>query len=74
VHPFGSILPMTLTKDAPGGNVHIEWSGGLSPYTLTRAEDPQFLTNPTVLVDRQPVTTFDDPVLADGKTYYYEVE
>ena len=57
---------------APGA-VRLEWSGGRAPFTLERARDPQFTDGLTTLVDEQAVTTFDDPVLEDGVTWFYRV-
>jgi len=41
---------------------------------LRRAEDPQFHVNPVTLLDHQPQTSYDDPVLNDGRSYYYLVQ
>jgi hypothetical protein len=74
VRMFGPpLIRLDLGENAGTGSIHLQWSGGNPPYTLERAEDPDFKTNPTVLLDHQPTTTFDDPVLGDGKTYYYRV-
>jgi WD40 repeat protein len=70
-HPFGPAVVLKLSK--AGGVVHLTWLGGAAPYTLRRAEDSQFGVNVQTLVDHQAVTSFDDPVLGDGATYYYEV-
>jgi hypothetical protein len=66
-------IHVQVDKNVVPGSVHISWSGGNAPFTLRRAEDPDFKVNPVNLVDHQAVTSFDDPVLADGKTYYYDV-
>jgi outer membrane protein assembly factor BamB len=74
VRMFGPpLIRLNLGENVGTGAIHLQWSGGNPPYTLERAEDPDFKTNPTVLLDHQPTTTFDDPVLGDGKTYYYRV-
>ncbi len=74
VKMFGpTLIQLTVDKAAATGSVHLSWTGGSAPFTLVRAEDPDFTVNPTTLVDHQSVTSFDDPVLADGKTYYYRV-
>lgn len=66
-------IQVQFDKDAAHGNVHVSWSGGNAPFTLRRAEDPDFKVNAVILVDHQAVTSFDDPVLGDGNTYYYDV-
>jgi len=66
-------IALTVSENAGTGSIHLHWSGGNAPYTLERAEDPDFKMNPTVLLNQQPATGFDDPVLGDGKTYYYRV-
>jgi hypothetical protein len=68
-----SLVELSMDKAAATGAVHLSWTGGNAPFTLVRAEDPDFTLNPTTLVDHQTVTSFDDPVLGDGKTYYYRV-
>jgi len=56
------------------GSVHLSWTGGTPPYTLRRAEDPQFTRGVRVLVDHLDVTSYDDPVLTDPATYYYKLD
>jgi hypothetical protein len=58
--------------DAGAGLVHVSWTGGTPPYTLRRSRDPQFTQDVVTLVDAQNVTSYDDPVLNDGVTYYYD--
>ena len=71
---FGPTVPqLRVEKDVANGTVHVSWTGGNAPFTLLRALDPNFTSSPVVLVDHQAVTSFDDPVLNDGATYYYEV-
>jgi len=67
-------IVVRVDKDAPSGTVRLTWSGGRSPHTLTRAQDAQFSVAPTTLLDEQPATGFDDPVLEDGASYFYLVE
>lgn len=62
--------PITLHATKAAGAVHLEWSEGVSPYTLLRATDPR-MTDAQTLVDEQPVTSHDDPSLDDGATYFY---
>jgi hypothetical protein len=71
---FGpTALQLSIDKNVASGSLHVAWSGGNAPFTLLRAEDPNFRVNPVVLVDHQAVTTFDDAVLGNATTYYYEV-
>lgn len=71
----GCTLEATLkvTKDTALGTVRLDWVGA-SPSTVLRAEDPQFTVNAATLVDQQPVSSFDDPVLGDGRNYFYLVQ
>ena len=64
---------MGSIEDLMDDPLHLEWIGGAGPYTLRRAEDPQFSQGVQELVDRQSVTSYDDNVLDDGVNYYYEV-
>jgi outer membrane protein assembly factor BamB len=71
---FGpTLVSLIVDQTTSAGSVHLQWSGGNAPYTLERAEDPDFKVNPTVLLDHQTVTSFDDPVLGDAQNYYYRV-
>jgi hypothetical protein len=60
-------------KDAGSGTVRLQWTGGVSPYTVVRAEEAAFAGAVTTVVDEQGVTAHDDPVLGDGKTWFYLV-
>jgi hypothetical protein len=71
--PAWSPILLRVGKQPPTGEVTLSWSGGVSPFTLERAEDVGFVTGTATLVDEQPVTSHDDPVLEDGKTYFYRV-
>jgi WD40 repeat protein len=73
-HPFGPDIGLVLAKSTPAGTVLLDWAGGTSPFTLRRATDPQFTSGVTVLVNEQPVQSFDDPVLFDNQIYFYRVE
>jgi hypothetical protein len=64
---------VSLGKDARTGVVHVSWTAGTAPYTLRRSRDPRFTQDVVTLVDEQDVTSYDDPVLNDGATYYYDV-
>jgi len=66
-------IALTVTKDEVSGDVLLIWTGGVSPFTLRRTEDPKMSQNPVRPVDEQPVTQHADPVLADGQTYFYVV-
>lgn len=70
-----SWAPVTLTvhKNASGGTIDLDWSGGVSPFTLRRAENPDFSDGQT-LIDEQEVTSYQDPVLDDGRNYFYLVK
>ncbi|UCF68641.1 MAG: hypothetical protein JSV80_04950, partial [Acidobacteriota bacterium] len=71
-----SWLPIELTvdKNVAAGEVLLEWSGGVSPYTLRRYEDVTFTGAVETLVDEQDDISHADPVLADGVTYFYLVD
>ncbi len=71
--PRWSPIQLLVDKNPSAGTVQLSWSGGVSPYTVRRAEDPAFTEGVVDLVDEQPVTSHDDPVLFDGRTYYYLV-
>ena len=62
-----------VDKDDGGGNVRLTWTAGVTPYTLERAEDAQFTAGKEKLLDEVDAATHDDPVLHDGRTYYYLV-
>ncbi|HET9298799.1 MAG TPA: hypothetical protein VFO11_02565, partial [Candidatus Polarisedimenticolaceae bacterium] len=64
---------LQVSKNAATGTVELQWSGGLAPYTLLRAEDPVMGLGRTALVQQAPGTTHSDPVLVDGKSYFYLV-
>ena len=64
---------LSVNKNAASGTVELGWSDGVSPYTVLRAEDPRLIQGRTTLVDEAPVTSHADPVLSDGKSYFYLV-
>lgn len=72
-YPFGPEVKLSVTAVPATGSVHLEWTGGAAPYTLVRAEDPQFTQGVTTLVDHQNVASYDDPVLNDGTAYFYQL-
>ena len=63
-------INLTVTKSATPGSVHLGWSGGNAPFILQRSPGAKFPSS-TTLVDRQPATSYDDPVLADANSYFY---
>ena len=73
-YPFGPEIRLAATGMPATGSVHLSWTGGTPPYTLRRAEDPQFTRGVRVLVDHLDVTSYDDPVLTDPATYYYKLD
>jgi hypothetical protein len=62
-----------VDKNSAAGTVELQWSGGVAPYTLLRAEDPVMAQGRTALLDQAPTTTSSDPVLMNAKSYYYMV-
>ncbi len=67
-------LQLTLSKVAASGAVRLQWTGGNAPFTVTRALNPGFSSSPATLQDHQPATSLNDPVLNDGKNYFYLVK
>ena len=64
-------IVLTVGKSAGTGEVLLNWSGGVSPYTLHRSESAAFSGPVTTLVDEQAVNSHADPVLGDGQSYFY---
>ena len=64
---------LSVNKNLASGMVELSWSGGVSPFTILRAEDPALIGGRTTLLDEVPATTLADPVLADGRSYFYFV-
>lgn len=64
---------LSVNKNLASGMVELSWSGGVSPFTILRAEDPALIGGRTTLLDEAPATTLADPVLADGRSYFYFV-
>ncbi|RMG44728.1 MAG: hypothetical protein D6718_09510 [Acidobacteria bacterium] len=73
VRPAWAPITLSVTRDDAAGTVHLEWTGGVAPYTLRRARDARFTTDPVTLLDEEPESSYDDPVLRDGVSYFYLV-
>lgn len=65
--------PITLLVGKSAGDVVLTWTGGRAPFTVQRAENAAFTASPTTLADEQPAASTVDPVVADGKSYFYLV-
>jgi probable HAF family extracellular repeat protein len=66
-------VTLSLAKSSVPGAIEPQWGGGPAPYTLMRATNARFTENVQTLVGNGGVTSFDDPVLSDGQTYFYLV-
>jgi hypothetical protein len=64
---------LRVEKNAVSGAVALDWSGGAAPYTLIRSQDPKLISGRTLILDEEMLGAVDDPVLNDGKSYYYLV-
>jgi hypothetical protein len=73
VVPIATIA-LAVSRNDDAGAVHLEWEGGVAPFRLIRAEDPQFTVGVTTLLDGSTARSYDDPVLGDGTSYFYKVE
>jgi hypothetical protein len=75
VLPPPDVQTLTLSKDGPGGNVVLNWTDGVSPFSVQRSQSPDFSapTNLAYVTTSTPSGPANDPVLADGQTYYYLV-
>ncbi len=65
-------LALTVTRNETAGTVRLEWLGGNGPYTVERAGLPDF-TDAELLATGLSARQFEDPVLADGRTWFYRV-
>jgi hypothetical protein len=75
IPPPPDIQTLTVAKDTGNGAVVLSWSDGTAPFAVARSESPNFAT-PTNLayVTRSTLASAAaDPVLNDGKSYYYLV-
>ncbi len=66
-----SWAPLSLSVTKGNDAVHLSWEGGVAPYTLERAADARFTDDRETLVDEEDVSAYDDPVLGDGRTWFY---
>ena len=71
--PAWSPVHLAVRKEAAASSVILEWTGGVTPFTVERAVSADFAREPTVLVDEAAVSSHADPVLGDGRSYYYLV-
>jgi alpha-mannosidase len=71
-----SWAPITLfvDKDPGTGAVKLHWIGGVSPYSVDRADDAPFTRGLVTPDDEQPAAAFDDFVLGDGVSHFYLVK
>ena len=67
------VQTLTVNKDVPGGNVVLNWSDGVAPFSVRRSESPNFSapTNLTYVTRSTLGGPVNDAVLNDGKAYYY---
>ena len=72
--PFPPTALLSVDKNVAAGTVHLSWTGGRAPFTLRRALDAQFTLGVVTLLNAQNATSYDDPVLNDGTTYYYRLD
>jgi hypothetical protein len=68
-----SWAPIELSVGKNGSGILLSWTGGVTPYTLQRSEDPSFTATVDTLVDEEDESSHLDPVLGDGRTYFYLV-
>jgi hypothetical protein len=75
VPPPPDVQTVTVNKDVPGGNVVTNWTDGIASFSVQRSESPNFLapTNLTYVTRGTLGGPVSDPVLNDGKSYYYLV-
>ena len=71
IHATTNWAPITIFADKGPSAVHLSWTGGVTPFTVRRALNATFTTTVTTVVDEQPAVAADDPVLADGQSWFY---
>ena len=63
---------LSVSKDTGTGDVMLSWNATQSPYAVLRSTGPDFFTvSPAVAGAGILSTTLRDPVLNDGRTYFY---
>lgn len=65
---MGDTLGVTKT-----GSVHLTWGSSWAPYEVRRCDSSSGPCTPTAITTTSD-TSWDDPVLGDGVSYWYEVE
>jgi len=75
VPPPPEVATLVLSKDAPNGNLVLNWSDGAALFSVQRSESPVFSGSPTLTYVSRSTTSspVTDHVLTDGKIYYYLV-
>jgi hypothetical protein len=66
----GTNLHLTASAQKVAGTVTLDWGGDTGPYDLVRSTTPWF-ANPVFVQSGTLGTTYQDPVLNNGVTYYY---
>lgn len=69
------VKTLTVTKDAVNGTVVLSWSDGAAPFSVARSETPRFTQSASLAYVTRATTSgpVADPVLNDGKIYFYVV-
>lgn len=67
-----SAVSLAVEKSAQPGSVHLGWTGSQASYQVERASKPDF-SDGQILATGLAATSFDDPTLEDGATWYYRV-
>ncbi|MBP7149000.1 MAG: hypothetical protein KBD01_15825 [Acidobacteria bacterium] len=66
----GPVSLSIYATDPNTGSIVVGWGGSTGPYDLERATQPDFSDAVRLLQDSWQ-TTYEDPVLSDGASYYY---
>jgi hypothetical protein len=66
----GSNVALAASAQKAAGTVKLDWGGDTGPYDVERSTTP-WGANPVLVYSGQFGTTFQDPVLNNGVTYYY---
>ena len=67
-----SAVALSVGSDPSQQSVALSWAGSQLTFDVERASRPDFADG-QVLATGVPGTVFDDPVLADGHTWYYRI-